>query len=93
MDMANNIFKMEIITMVIISIINFKERGHTHGLVELIILVSLRVEKEMGKEFGDLVIKQIVIFMKESIYKIGNMAKEYINGRMELFIKALLRMI
>lgn len=47
----------------------------------------------MGKEFGDLVIKQIVIFMKESIYKIRNMEKEYINGRMELFIKALLRMI
>lgn len=47
----------------------------------------------MGKEFGDPVIKLIAIFMKESMYKIRNMAKEYINGQMELYIKVHLRMI
>ena len=61
--------------------------------MELIILVSLRVGKEMDKEFGDPVIKLIVIFMKDSMFKIRNTVEVYTNGQMELYIKVLLRMI
>ena len=61
--------------------------------MELIRLVSLRVGKEMDKEFGDPVIKLIVIFMKDSMFKIRNTVEVYTNGQMELYIKVLLRMI
>lgn len=47
----------------------------------------------MGKEFGNPVIKLIVIFMKDSMYKIRNMEKGYTNGPMEPYIKVLLRMM
>ena len=47
----------------------------------------------MDKEFGDPVIKLIVIFMKDSMFKIRNMVEVYTDGQMELYIKVLLRMI
>lgn len=62
--------------------VNFKEEGDTHGVMELYTRVSSKMAWETEKDGGALNSK-MVINMKDNTVMILSMVMEFINGQMD----------
>lgn len=68
------------------------EKVHTYGRAKHYTRAFLKMEKGMVMEFGAQA-KKTMINMKDNMLRTIKMDMEFINGQMELFIKAHSKMI
>ena len=86
MEMELTCLGMEMYILVPINMENLMVRDSINGQMEVCILESLRMDSNMGKENGEKILVQVPMPTTENTSKIRSMAKELLDGKVEMYI-------